>query len=283
MTVTAPTMGFDIGRVAGRLFGLIGRNFGLFLGLAALLVGVPGAMLAIAQVGWMGDMLGAQAAGDPSQVFARAFSPLRIGLGIAGFLVGIVGNAALQGAVIYASVSDLSGKRVGFGDAVGTGLRYFLPLFCIGLIVSICCFFGYLVFIVPGVLLGLAWCVAAPAAVVERTGVFGAFSRSAELTRNHRGAIFALVIIFTVVVFIAQMVMNAVGQIAFGMGAAANLTPAAGAPPALRNFITAQSVVAVVMQVAVASLASAGLASIYFELRQTKEGVGAEQLAAVFD
>jgi hypothetical protein len=33
----------------------------------------------------------------------------------------------------------------------------------------------------------------------------------------------------------------------------------------------------------IASLASAGLASVYFELRQIKEGVGAEQLAAVFD
>jgi hypothetical protein len=284
MTVTAPTMGFDIGRVAGRLFGLVGRNLGLFLGLAALLVGVPGAMVAVAQIGFMSDMLNVQAQSDPSTLFANAFSPLRIGIGLAGGLISIVGNAALQGSVIYASVSDLSGKRVGFGDAIGTGLRYFLPLFCIGLIVGICCFFGYLIFIVPGVLLGLAWCVAAPAEVVERTGIFGALSRSADLTRNHRGAIFALVIIFAVAVFVVQMVMNAIGQIAFGLSGSLSGGVGAGSlPPGLRNMITAQSLVAVVMQVVIASLASAGLASVYFELRQIKEGVGAEQLAAVFD
>jgi hypothetical protein len=282
MTVVASTMGFDIGRVAGRLFGLVGRNFALFLGLAALLVGLPGAMLAFAQIGFMSDMLGVQANADPSAIFASAFSPLRIGLGLAGALISIVGNAALQGAVIYASVSDLSGRRATFQEALSTGLRYFLPLFCIGLIVGVCCFFGYLVFIVPGVLLGLAWCVAAPAEVVERTGIFGAFGRSADLTRNHRGAIFAVVIIFFVVIFIAQMVMNAVGQITFGLSNVGAFTPGAAAP-GLRNMLAVQSVIAVIMQVAIASFASAGLASIYFELRQIKEGVGAEQLAAVFD
>jgi hypothetical protein len=51
----------------------------------------------------------------------------------------------------------------------------------------------------------------------------------------------------------------------------------------MRNFIAVQSVVAVVLQVVVSSLSAAGLAAIYFELRQAKEGVGVDQLAAVFD
>jgi hypothetical protein len=136
MTAIPPTASFDIGRVGGRLVGVIGRNFVLFLLLALLLVGVPGAMLAFAQVGFMGDVLGAQGAADPSAAFANMFAPARVGLGLAGFLIGIVGNAALQGAVIHASVSDLSGKRAEFGECLQTGLRYFLPLFCIGLIVG---------------------------------------------------------------------------------------------------------------------------------------------------
>jgi hypothetical protein len=277
---TTTTMNFDIGRVVSRLLGTVGRNFLLFLSLAGLLVGLPGAMLAFAQISLMGDMFSLQGSADPNAALATLFSPLRIGLGVAGFLIGIVGNAALQGAVIHASVSDLSGKRATFGECLTTGLRFFLPLFCIGLIVGICCFFGYLVFVVPGVLLGLAWCMAAPAEVVERTGIFAALSRSADLTRDHRGAIFGLIIIFFVVLFIIQTVINAFDAMAFGFSGA---VMTAGGAPDMRNFIAIQSVVAVVLQVVVSSLASAGLASIYFELRQTKEGVGAEQLAAVFD
>jgi hypothetical protein len=266
--------------VISRLLGVVSRNFVLLLLLALLLVGLPGAMLAYAQNSVLGDMLNAQNAGDPNAAFTALFSPARMGLGIAGALIGVVGNAALQGAVIHASVSDLTGRRATFGECLATGFRFFLPLFCIGLIVGICCFFGYLIFIVPGVLLGLAWCVAAPAEVVERVGIFAAFSRSADLTRNHRGAIFALIIAFFVVLFIVQLVLNSISQIGLGFGGAAVLP---GGAPDLRGFVAVQSVMGVVLQVAVSSLASAGLAAIYFELRQAKEGVGADQLAAVFD
>lgn len=276
----APTMNFDIGRVMSRMLGTVGRNLGLFLALAVLLVGVPGAVLAFVKVGFMGDLFDLGGSRTSDAALANLFSPLRIALGVAGALIGVVGNAALQGAIIHASVSDLSGKRAPFGECLTTGLRFFLPLFCIGVIVAVCCFFGYLVFIVPGVLLGLAWCMAAPAEVVERTGVFAALSRSADLTRNHRGAIFGLMVIFFVAIFMVQMVINAVDTIGFGFSGAM-LTP--GGSPDLRNFYAIQSVVGIVLQVMVSTLAAAGLAAIYFELRQTKEGVGANQLAAVFD
>ena len=189
MTIDAATpLTFDIGRVISRLAGTIGRNFALLLGLAVLLVGLPGAMLAFAQLSMMSGMLSPVGPGDP---FADVLAPVRVGLWVPGVLIGVVGNAALQGAVIHASVSDLSGGRASFGECLRTGFRFFLPLFCIGLIVGIGCAFGFLIFIVPGVLLGLAWTVAAPAEVVERVGIFGALERSVVLTRNHRGAISA--------------------------------------------------------------------------------------------
>ena len=65
----------------------------------------------------------------------------------------------------------------------------------------------------PGVLLALAWSVAAPVLVMERTGVFGAFTRSAELTRNHRGAIFALAILAGVVGFIIQALATGIVRV----------------------------------------------------------------------
>jgi hypothetical protein len=44
-----------------------------------------------------------------------------------------------------------------------------------------------------------------------------------------------------------------------------------------------QTIVQLVLTTLFASISSAGIASIYFELRQTKEGIGAAQLASVFD
>lgn len=277
----APPVSFSIGSVITRLFGVLGRNLVLFLLLSALLVGLPLAIVGYIQLSAVTPLMNPAAPpADPSSIMSNLFSPLRIGLGIVGWLASIIGNAVLQGAVIHATVSDLSGKRPTFGDCLGTGFRFFLPLVAIGIIFGICFVLGLIIFIAPGVLLALAWCVAAPAEVMERTGIFGSFGRSAELTRNHRGAILVLAIALIVVQWIVQMVIS--GVLGIGMGGAAAMSPAtAGA--GFQNLFVLQTVTSLVLATLFASVGQAGIASVYFELRQTKEGVGADQLAAVFD
>jgi hypothetical protein len=218
-------------------------------------------------------------AGDPNALMASLFSPVRIGIGAAAWLASIAGNAVLQGAVIHATVSDLSGRRPTFGECLGTGFRFFLPLLVIGVIFAICCAFGFLIFIVPGVLLALAWCVAAPAEVMERTGIFGSFGRSAELTRNHRGAILGLAIALAFAQWIVQTLLSTVMSVGMGGYAAA----AGPSSVAFQNLFVVQTVISLVVVTLFASVGQAGVASLYSELRQSKEGVGVEQLAAVFD
>jgi hypothetical protein len=271
MTAIPTATGFDIGRVISRLFSVLGRNFAAFLMLALLLVGLPTAASSLLQLIGMLPAFANSGAADPTGFNAVAFAFLPV-----TWLIGAMANAVLQGAVIHGTVSDLSGRRVTFAEALGTGLRFFLPLVGVGLIAAVCCFFGYLVFIVPGVLLALAWSVAAPVAVTERTGVFGAFTRSSDLTRNHRGAIFALAIIAIVVGLIFQgtaTVLVTGGALSIG-GANSG---------AIVNVVIVQAVTNLVAQTANALIGSAGVASVYYELRYVKEGVGAEQLAAVFD
>jgi hypothetical protein len=281
MTVAAAPAAFQMGRVISRLFTVLGHNLMLFLLLSALLVGLPTAVLGYIQLSIMTPLVApGSPPGDPSAIMAGLFSPWRLAVGFAAWLAGIVGNAVLQGAVIHATVSDLSGKRPSFGECLGTGFRFFLPLVVIGVIFGVCIVFGFFVFIVPGVLLGLAWCVAAPAEVMERTGIFGSFGRSVELTRNHRGAIFALAIAFVFAQWVVQSLISGVLGIGAGVGAAA--TPGA-VNSSFQNLFVVQTVTSLVIATLFASVGSAGIASVYFELRQAKEGVGVDELAAVFD
>jgi hypothetical protein len=284
MTAVAAPAGFSIGSVISRLFAVLGRNFVTFLLLSVLLVGLPTAVISFIQLTAMAPLLNPPASADAANALvADAFSPLRIGLGFAAFLVALAGNAILQGAVIHATVSDLSGRRVSFGESLATGFRFFLPLVGIGLIVGIACVIGLIFFIVPGVLLWLAWSVAAPAEVVERVGVFGALGRSMELTHTHRGAIFALAVVYIVILWIVQILMQGVLGVGFASSAAAMAASGGRASQGFQNLLLMQTVINLVQNTLFASLSSAGIASIYFELRQTKEGVGVEQLAAVFD
>jgi hypothetical protein len=273
MTVTASAAaGFEIGRVISRTFGVLGRNFVTFLLLAMLLVGLPtGAATFLQLVRTLPLMAGA--VGSDTQTFAPASIALTIGAG----LVGAMANAVLQGAIIHGAVGDLTGKRASFGECLGTGLRFLLPLIAIGLISAVCLFVGFLLLIVPGVLLALAWSVTAPVRVVERTTVFGAFGRSLELTRNCRASIFALAII----VGVASLIINiAVGAIGLAPLMAMANRPSGGA---FAGVLFAQAVVSLISQTLSALVGATGIASVYYELRQVKEGIGAEQLAAVFD
>jgi hypothetical protein len=277
MTVSTPiSASFDIGRVISRLIGVLGRNFATFLLLAVLLVGLPTAASSFLQLAGTLPFFANPSAGadslSPLGGAAFAFLPI-------SWLIGAMANAVLQGAVIFGTISDLSGRKVSFGEALGTGWRFFLPLIGIGLISAVCCFFGFLIFIVPGVLLSLAWSVAAPAAVAERTGVFGAYSRSIELTRNCRAAIFGLAVIAVVIGFIVQATVTGVVA-ATGLGLA---TVGGAASGAMLTMVITQAVTNLVAQTLNAMIGSAGVASVYYELRFVKEGVGAEQLAAVFD
>jgi hypothetical protein len=109
--------------------------------------------------------------------------------------------------------------------------------------------------------------VAAPVAAVERTGVFGAFSRSERLTRGHRWAVFALI----AMAFILSLLISG-AFIPVGAGLAAVTRPFAIAPAVASGLAQALS----------AMVTCAGAAALYLELRQAREGVSAEDLAAVF-
>jgi len=280
MTGVAAPAGFSMGRVVSRLFAVLGRNVVLFLLLSVLLVGLPTAVFGYIQLSLVTPLIGPGEQPGAAAAFNNMFSPLRIGVGALAWLAGIIGNAVLQGAVIHATVSDLSGRRPTFGECLGAGFRFFLPLVLIGIIFAICFVFGLLVFVVPGVLLALAWFVAAPAEVMERTGIFGAFGRSVELTRNHRGAIFALAIAFVFAQWVAQTLIS--GVLGIGIGASAAATPTL-AGNGFQSLFVMQTITGLVLATLFASIGQAGIASIYFELRQAKEGVGVEQLASVFD
>ena len=124
---------------------------------------------------------------------------------------------------------------------------------------------------VPGVMLALAWMVAVPAEVVERTGVFGAFSRSAALTRNHRWSLLGLYAVYFILSLILTLTLLALTG---GFQAAAQVV-SRGSPALLA--------VMAVLHVIQSVIGSAGIAAIYYELRSIKEGIGPEALAAVFD
>lgn len=272
MSAQASRGGFEIGRVFRRAGGALQHNAGNFALLALVLTGLPSVIQILGFASVARAIVAGGALGPGSLAAIAAGAPL---LGVGG-LLGLVGNAVLQGAVIYGTAAYLNGRPATMADALSAGLRSFLPLLGFSLLSALGIVVGMLFFLVPGIIMALAWSVGGPAIVYERTGVFGAFSRSADLTRGRRWAILGIAFIYFLVAGIVQNVLaGIIGTAGFGA------TSAGAALPLVQAIqrMPASALISVVGSVFIA----VGAAAVYYELRADREGVGPEALASIFD
>jgi TRAP-type C4-dicarboxylate transport system permease large subunit len=252
------TSGLDIGRVIQQTFAVLGRNFLTFLILALLLTGLPTMLL-----GFLQD--------DTVRTAATAGSFNGVWTSAIGAIVTALTGLILQGTIIYGAVSDLNGKPASVVDSLRIGLYAFLPMLLLGIMMGVAIGAGFVLLIVPGIMLAVAWCVVIPAYVVERPNIMDAFGRSAQLTRGSRWSIFGLAVLYVIAVIIIEMVLLGV----FG--------------GLLRFAVTSGSVLAIrvvvlpLINVANALIGATGAAVLYVELRRIRDGVGPAGLAAIFD
>ena len=76
----------------------------------------------------------------------------------------------------------------------------FWPLVAVSILFGIGVFFGFILLIIPGLILLVIWSVVAPVTVLERPGVFAAFGRSRELVRGNGWNVFGVIVIVFLVV-----------------------------------------------------------------------------------
>jgi hypothetical protein len=128
------------------------------------------------------------------------------------FAVSVVAATLYQGMVV-GLVSDVQdGRRdSSIGDLLDATWPVVLPLIGVGILSGIAIGIGFLLFIVPGLILLTIWAVIAPAIVVERCGVIEAFGRSRELVRGNGWQVFGVIIVVFLIAFVANLVLGAIG------------------------------------------------------------------------
>jgi hypothetical protein len=170
--------------------------------------------------------------------------------------------------LVYGTIRELRGDRAPIGDCIKGGLGVLFPVIGIAIVEGLITVVGLVLLIVPGIIaMAFLW-VTIPVAVVERPGIFASLRRSAELTKGHRWPIFGLV--FLLLIFGA--VVTFVIAMPFG---------------GLTAYTQSGSTVLLLINLAVSAFFLALWAVVtavsYHDLRVVKEGVGTEDIAAVFD
>jgi uncharacterized membrane protein (DUF485 family) len=246
----------DIGRVVSRGFDTLHRQIWPFLALSLLFSALP---TLLAQY-LLYQNVGTVDFNDPAARLGFFASPLYW----LSLLVSFLGMFMLQGALVRSSILDQNGQPADVGGSIALAIRLLLPMIGLTILSSILIGIGFILLIVPGVIVYLMLIVAVPALVEERRGVIASMSRSRELTKGSRLTIFGLVVLFILFYFVLAMIIGFVGLLGTD-------SPIVAAIVAAINSTLTGMFMAVM------------LASLYIELRTVKEGATTDSLASIFE
>jgi hypothetical protein len=231
----------DLGRVVRDTLAVTGKRPVFVIGLSFLLAGLP-------------SIFGGVFA---SHHMHRGFYFLS-GWGFAHSIVLILLGSFLAASLYRLALGELEGETPTPNAVFTAGAQMFLPLFAVNLLYFLAVALGMLLLIVPGVMMALAWCVAGPALLDQRTGIIQSFEESARLTRGNRWRLLGLFVLFALGAGFVQGLFNGVG-LATSYASEGLFT----APRLLGSAVIAT---------AVRALATPGLAAIYVQLRELRGG-----------
>jgi hypothetical protein len=244
---------FSIGRVIGDSFGVYARNFVSFTALA-LVIGLVSLLF---QLFLILPMM-ARGVQDPTQM---SWGLMLLG----GSVIPMIVNALTQATIIYGTFQDLRGQKASIGDCIARGLSAIVPVIIGSILLGLGVGIGFVLIIVPGLILLVMWWVYIPAIVIESKSIIAAFGRSRELTSGRRWHILGLILIVGVIALVISYIIGQVLQDTTGQVS----TVGAIVQYAFLSVLTAFSSV----------LVSVG----YYYLRAEKEGTDVNAIASIFD
>jgi hypothetical protein len=188
-------------------------------------------------------------------------------------LVVVLGLIATGASVFVVSESYL-GRAITAREALARSGPFVAPLIMASLLVGLLAMLGFLLLVIPGLIIVCGLALTVPALVVEAASPMDAMGRSWTLTRGFRLRMLGLFILIFLLILIPYIAVMG----AFGIASA--LFAAGGAKGVGAAIILIGTVVAAVVQLLLSPLYQAALVIAYYDLRVRKEGFDLEVLAS---
>lgn len=177
----------SVGAVVNEAFAIYGENVGALLGSAIVVFVVIGVVSGLLESG--------------SSVILHL---------VAG-IVRLIGYAIYTGFVVRLVQDVRDGRRdQTVGNLFEAAMPAILPLIAFGILFGIGAGIGFILLIVPGLILVTFWAVGAPAIVVEGIGPLDAFGRSWRLVRGSAWSVFGTIVVVLVIVVLVGFVLGAI-------------------------------------------------------------------------
>lgn len=183
-----PPNRLGVGDVLNRVFELYKEHFGVL---------IPAAFWLFLIVSILSGIVGQHHVGLLLIVAVVSFAVAILYQGMVVSLVHDVQDGRRDSSVgeLFTSVGPVLGPLIGASILYGIGVGI-----------------GFFLLIVPGCILLTIWAVIAPAIVIEKKGVTGAFGRSRELVRGFGWPVFGTVIVATLITAIASLILTGIAD-----------------------------------------------------------------------
>jgi hypothetical protein len=133
-------------------------------------------------------------------------------LALIAVVVSLVLAILYDGMVVQLVRDVQDGRRdSSVGELFSSVSPVLVPLIGVSIIGGIGIGIGFVLCIVPGLFLLTFWSVVAPVTVIERPGVFSAFSRSWELVRGYAWPVFGTILLVFLLVLLASIAAALIG------------------------------------------------------------------------
>jgi hypothetical protein len=177
----------SVGETLNQVFALYQEHFGVLIPVAFWL------FLAASILGGL--------AGDAGTalLLASVFLTLAVGYLYQGMVVSLVHSARL-------------GRDLSVGELIGSVGPVLPTLVGTSVLAAIGTLAGFVFFVVPGCILLTIWAVIAPAVVIEKRDLSGAFSRSQQLTSGYGWPVFGAVIVANLIAGVATILLGEIGD-----------------------------------------------------------------------
>jgi Uncharacterised protein family (UPF0259) len=184
----ASTRSIDPGRVIGEAFQTYRDHAAALLGGALIVIGIAAVI---------------------NGLFATTDSLVLIAVGA---VISILAGVLYAGYVVKLVQDVRDGRRdFSVGELFSAAAPYIGTLLLNGILAGIAVTIGFILLIVPGLILITIWSVIAPSIVVEDRGVIEAFGRSRELVRGNGWNVFGVIVLAFLIVIAVSIVLGLIG------------------------------------------------------------------------
>jgi hypothetical protein len=256
----------SLGELLDRSFFLYRKHFALFVGIIAL----PHLVLLAFQLIGVAINRGT----------TTAFTATGLVWLFATLVLYLGASAASQGATVVAVSKVHLGTDTSVSEAFAgiKGRILYLALIMIGVGIGVS--IGFVLLIVPGIILALMWALTIPVAVLEDKGLRDATARSAELTKGNRGRIFMVYFLFIVLMYIVILLWEVPIFAAIGIFARSGQRPLTVLPVWTQ---VALPVCTFLSQCLVGPLLTIALSLVYYDQRVRKEAFDLQLMMSTID